>query len=549
MVTSCGYLPWPVPGVQILSEGHNILATIDRPRSRVGSARMSAVLGGTVLAAATFLTTAVGSAAADVVIDTVTVEEGAGGVAITPDGAYAYVANQNGNVANQNGNSVSVIATATNTVTATIPVGEGPSGMAITPNGAFAYVTNLVDNSVSVIDTATNTEITTVPIGGTPSEVAITPDGALAYVTNIHGHSVSVIDTATNTVITSVPVGNVPFGVAFTPNGALAYVANFQDDSVSVIDTATNTVVTTVLVGDQPIAVAFTPDGALAYVTHQGDNSVSVIDTATSTVVTTVLVGDRPNGIAITPDGALAYVANYGAESVSVIDTSTNMVATTIAVGDRPSGVAITPNGTHAYVTNWFDGTVSVIEVGIPAAITGAPVAGVVGEVYEHTFEVTGSPVPTVAVTAGDLPEGLVLSEQGVLSGTPTAAGTYQFTVTASNGVGEDAVLDVTLEVGQVAGITGAPAAGVVGEVYEHVFEVTGSPAPTVSVTAGDLPDGLVLSEQGVLSGTPAAAGTFEFTVTATNGVGDDAVLDATLDVTAATEPGSSDSWGSSTGS
>ncbi len=41
------------------------------------------------------------------------------GVAVTPDGSKVYVANENSN-------TVSVIATATNTVTATIPVGDGP---------------------------------------------------------------------------------------------------------------------------------------------------------------------------------------------------------------------------------------------------------------------------------------------------------------------------------------------------------------------------------------------------------------------------------------
>ncbi|WP_164874074.1 putative Ig domain-containing protein, partial [Rhodococcus spongiicola] len=147
-----------------------------------------------------------------------------------------------------------------------------------------------------------------------------------------------------------------------------------------------------------------------------------------------------------------------------------------------------------------------------------------------------------------DLPEGLALSEQGVLSGTPTAAGTFEFTVTASNGVGDDAVLEAALEIGQAPEISGAPAGGVVGQPYEHTFTVSGTPAPTVVVTAGDLPEGLALSEQGVLSGTPTAAGTFEFTVTASNGVGDDAVLEAAIGVTAETDPGAG-SLGSLVGS
>ena len=58
------------------------------------------------------------------------------GVAVTPDGAFAYVANQSGD-------TVSVIATATNTVTATVPVGDGPAafGQFIGPAPAVERVT------------------------------------------------------------------------------------------------------------------------------------------------------------------------------------------------------------------------------------------------------------------------------------------------------------------------------------------------------------------------------------------------------------------------
>jgi YVTN family beta-propeller protein len=82
-------------------------------------------------------------------------------------------------VTNQFDNTVSVIEAATNTVVATVPVGQGPTGVAITPNGAFAYVTNLFGNTLSVIDIATNTVTATVLVGLVPVGVAITPSGPL----------------------------------------------------------------------------------------------------------------------------------------------------------------------------------------------------------------------------------------------------------------------------------------------------------------------------------------------------------------------------------
>jgi YVTN family beta-propeller protein len=54
---------------------------------------------------------------------------------------------QNAYVTNGGDNTVSVIATATNTVTATIPVGAGPGGVAVSPDGNTVYVANGGDNT------------------------------------------------------------------------------------------------------------------------------------------------------------------------------------------------------------------------------------------------------------------------------------------------------------------------------------------------------------------------------------------------------------------
>ncbi|MCD2158387.1 YncE family protein, partial [Rhodococcus cerastii] len=73
---------------------------------------------------------------------------------------------------------------AADTVVATVGVGGRPDGVAITPDGAHAYVVNYGSSSVSVIDTATNTVTATVGVGNRPTGVAITPDGAHAYVSS-----------------------------------------------------------------------------------------------------------------------------------------------------------------------------------------------------------------------------------------------------------------------------------------------------------------------------------------------------------------------------
>src|SRR5229473_2812131 len=255
-------------------------------------------------------------------------------------------------VAQNASNSVWVINTMTDAAVAVIPVQFSPLGVAITPNGAFAYVTNTgavcdlcpfnQPSSVSVIDTATYSVVATIPVGQYPAGVAITPNGAFAYVANFNSNNVSVINTATNSVTATVTVGTNPLGVAIAPNGAFAYVTNWTSNSISVISTATNTVAATVAVGSPAWGVAITPNGAFAYVTNACDSTVSVINTATNAVVATVGVGGQPENVAITPDGFFAYTSNFMMGNLSVIDTATNGVVDTVqAAGTQPLGIAI----------------------------------------------------------------------------------------------------------------------------------------------------------------------------------------------------------------
>ena len=72
----------------------------------------------------------------------------------------------------------------------------------------------MISDTVSVIATATNTVVRTIPVGGNPIGVAVTPDGTHAYVANNSSDTVSVIATATNTVVATIAVGAFPLGVA-----------------------------------------------------------------------------------------------------------------------------------------------------------------------------------------------------------------------------------------------------------------------------------------------------------------------------------------------
>ena len=169
----------------------------------------------------------------------------------------------------------------------------------------------------------------------------------------------------------------------------------------------------------------------------------------------------------------------------------------------------------------------------IPPSLLGSVVNGTEGAPYPpRTFSVSGSECDfTYSVTTGAAPAGLTLSADGVLSGTPTRSGTFEFTVTASGGECEPTVSNTyTISIRAAAPppaptITLAP--GTLPDGDQGVAYVTqtitakgGTAAYTFAVTGGTLPAGLVLASTGALSGTPGAHGTFTFTVTATDANG-----------------------------
>ena len=67
---------------------------------------------------------------------------------------------------------------------------------------------------------------------------------------------------------------------------------------------------------------------------------------------------------------------------------------------------------------------------------------------------------------------------------------------------------------------TSSPPAGsaFVNAPYSHTCNATGTPSATFMVTEGFLPDGLTLSSEGLISGSPVSVGTFTGKITATNG-------------------------------
>ena len=171
----------------------------------------------------------------------------------------------------------------------------------------------------------------------------------------------------------------------------------------------------------------------------------------------------------------------------------------------------------------------------LPPAINSANGATFTqGQAGTFTVTATGSPVPTFSET-GSLPNGVIFTNGGVLSGTPTQTGSFPISITAANGISPAAAQSFTLTVnpsGTVAPtITSADyATFTLGQAGTVTVTATGSPVPTFSET-GALPSGITLTSPGALSGATDQSGTFPIMLTATNGASPNATQSFTLTI------------------
>jgi len=164
-------------------------------------------------------------------------------------------------------------------------------------------------------------------------------------------------------------------------------------------------------------------------------------------------------------------------------------------------------------------GTVEIVTETLPQ--------GIVGTAYTPTIAATGGTTPYTFTTPGPLPPNVVLGSDGKFLNIPTTPGTYCFTVTVTDACGtadhRDYCVEVVCPVIVLTPLT-LPA-GRVGKPYDRTIVASGGSAPyTFTVNPQATQNGLTPSQIDTMteriSGTPLAAGTVTFTITATDAYG-----------------------------
>jgi DNA-binding beta-propeller fold protein YncE len=295
-------------------------------------------------------------------------------LAITPNGDLALVANSVNGVQKDgkwdvvSDDRVFVVDLKANppAIIATLHAGKRASGMAISPDGKMALVANRDDGTITVLSIdGKNVQVSDTLTLGAPidsaSAVAIAPDGktALAVKANVDKVAVLTIDNGKVSYDkkNDLPANNYPYNVAMTPDGKLALIANTggggssdgNADTVSVVDLEAKPirVIDHVVVGDSPEGLVISPKGGVA-VTVEARGSNRSKDTW--------------------------YYHPTGAVTVLKIDGKHVTRAGEAGVGALPEGAVFSADGSYLYVGNFMDSDLSVFRVsGAELTNTGQP--------------------------------------------------------------------------------------------------------------------------------------------------------------------------------
>ncbi|HEU5469157.1 MAG TPA: ExeM/NucH family extracellular endonuclease [Actinophytocola sp.] len=170
----------------------------------------------------------------------------------------------------------------------------------------------------------------------------------------------------------------------------------------------------------------------------------------------------------MTPQITGAGDAHHNADEPSVLDYLTDF---------KSPAQIVSLYAPDRFRTADHDPVLVGLNPGVPATISGTPPAGTAGTPYSFAF--TTSPGATVTTVSGTLPPGLTLAPDGTISGTPTTAGQFPFTVRATNPFGA-AELPTAIQVSPGATTTTlTPTANPSTFRAELRFTATVSPAPT----------------------------------------------------------------------
>jgi len=257
--------------------------------------------------------------------------------------------------------------------------------------------------------------------------------------------------------------------------------------------------------------------------------SVTVAPPVSATCVAIVAV----QGIAITP---VTMVGSGGAGGPYTFTATGLPAGLSISSAGVISGTA-TVSGTFSYTVTVTDNAGNTGTLNCSVTVAPPPSATCVAITAVQGFAITpvtmvgsgGSGGPYTFAATG-LPAGLSISSAGVISGTATVSGTFNYTVTVTDNAGNTGTLNCSVTVAPPPSVSCASITAVQGLAIRPVTMVAnGGTGTGYTFSATGLPEGLTMSPTGKITGTPTVSGTFTYTLTITDSAGNTGTLNCSL--------------------
>ena len=223
--------------------------------------------------------------------------------------------------------------------------------------------------------------------------------------------------------------------------------------------------------------------------------------------------GTQPYTWAITSGSAAPLTLNSTSGALTGTPTAQGTLNFTVQVKDS-STPAQTASGQFSISVDYPPLVIS--NASLPSASLGVP--------YSQSLSAGGGLAPyNWTILSGAVPGLSIDASSGLLSGTPTTAGTYSTKIQVVDSAASpqhtaSRTFSITVSPAALTITTQSPlSGGTAGVAYSQPLAALGGAAPYTWSATG-LPSGLAIDpNSGTISGTPAAAGTFQVPVTVTD--------------------------------
>jgi 6-phosphogluconolactonase (cycloisomerase 2 family) len=289
---------------------------------------------------------------------------------------------------------------------------EEPSAIALSPDGAYLYVAGSGANAVAIFSRDAGTGalhpagVVREGVRGVqgldqPGDLAVSPDGAHLYVASFDDDALAVFardperGSLRFVAVMRDRVGGVrglggAISVVVSPDGTSVYVAGREDDSLVVFSREATSgklrfVESERELGFGPTSLAVAPDGRHVYASGFDASALAIYerDAATGRLARSAIVRDTDDpqhaltnaaSVAVSPDGGSVVAAAYGEDALELFARNSETgaltrLATAHAGVDaparlrRPLGVAFSPSGSEVYAATAEPGSLVAFDV------------------------------------------------------------------------------------------------------------------------------------------------------------------------------------------